>query len=97
MIYRPAELEEIVGDLMDAVEQERTASERLGAEAERLSAEAKRVHQENRRLRSTLCAILAATQQGNPSSPETREMMTEIESMVEEALERVVLAAGGAQ
>lgn len=78
MIYRAAELAEIVDDLMDVVEAERVR----GQEADAAAARAAR---ENQHLRSTLCAILAATQELDVSE-ESLTQMREIETMIEAAL-----------
>lgn len=78
MIYRAAQLEEIVDDLMEAVEAERLKGEEADAAAARAA-------RENQHLRSTLCAILAATQQLDISEDSVTRMQ-EIEAMIEGAL-----------
>jgi regulator of replication initiation timing len=78
MIYRAAQLEEIVGDLMDMVEQERERGQKVGAEVAL-------VRLENRNLRKALCSILTATQTLEVTQ-ESKAMMQEIEDLVERAL-----------
>lgn len=80
MIYRAADLEEIVGDLMDVIEAEKAAGARHSAEAQRIA-------RENGRLRTTLCAILAATQ-ATGDTAESARLMGEIERLVADALNR---------
>lgn len=78
MIYRAAQLEEIVTDLMDMVEQERETGQKLGAAASM-------ARLENSHLRKTLCSILAATQESNPGDIE-HPMIASIGVMIEDAL-----------
>lgn len=85
MIYRAADLEEIVGDLMDVIEAEKAAGARHSAEVQRIA-------RENGRLRTTLCAILAATQTGNATGDEATRLMSDIERLVADALERGSIA-----